>query len=81
MVSSSGAAAAKLGIGEKEMVKPGRATKIRRDRHKFSLPDSRSLPQLNFVGGRITIAREANEVSWFGDLFLYLDDIVSGDCN
>ncbi|KYN03070.1 hypothetical protein ALC62_06165 [Cyphomyrmex costatus] len=37
-------------------------TKIRQDRHEFSLPDSRSLPQLNFEGGRITIAREVNEM-------------------
>ncbi|KYN34508.1 hypothetical protein ALC56_10995 [Trachymyrmex septentrionalis] len=37
-------------------------TKIRQDRHEFSLPDSRSPPQLNFEGGRITIAREVNEV-------------------
>ncbi|EGI58865.1 hypothetical protein G5I_12981 [Acromyrmex echinatior] len=38
-------------------------TKIRQDRHEFSLPDSRSPPQLNFEGGRITIAREVNEES------------------
>lgn len=37
-------------------------TKIRQDRHEFSLPDSRSLPQLNFEGGRITIACESDEV-------------------
>lgn len=37
-------------------------TKIRQDRHEFSLPDSRSLPQLNFEDDRITIARESNEV-------------------
>ncbi|KYN18477.1 hypothetical protein ALC57_09157 [Trachymyrmex cornetzi] len=38
-------------------------TKIRQDRHEFSLPDSGSPPQLNFEGGRITIAREVNEES------------------
>lgn len=43
-------------------------TKIRQDRHEFSLPDSRSLPQLNFES-KITIARESNEVARFIVIF------------
>ncbi|KYQ60499.1 hypothetical protein ALC60_00482 [Trachymyrmex zeteki] len=37
-------------------------TKIRQDRHGFSLPDSHSPPQLNFEGGRITIKSSLDAV-------------------